>query len=75
MNRIGKLPVDPAEKPEKIHARSVAYSSVTLGITTNIDLWRVVGFEMQPVVFCNETAVCGWEYANHLGMGLFIKNH
>ena len=45
----GALPVEPAEEPEVIHARSVALSSETLGITAKIDLVEGSGIEVQPV--------------------------
>ncbi len=45
----GKLPVEPADQPEEIHARSVALSSEALGITTKIDLVEGSGIDVQPV--------------------------
>ncbi len=45
----GKLPVETTEEPETIHARSVALSSETLGITAKIDLVEGTGQIVQPV--------------------------
>jgi CRISP-associated protein Cas1 len=45
----GKLPVEATEEAETIHARSVALSSESLGITAKIDLVEGIGVEVQPV--------------------------
>jgi len=45
----GKLPVDPNEGQEKIHARSVYLSSEELGLTAKVDLVEGDAESVQPV--------------------------
>ena len=77
----GKLPVDPAEEPEKIHARSVYLSSEKLGLTAKVDLVEGDAEGVQPVDYKKskrphvEAGAYAPERVQVCAQGLLLREH
>ena len=77
----GSLPAEPESTPETIHARSVALSSETLGITAKIDLVEGDEAGVQPVDYKKgkrphvPTGAWAPERVQVCAQGLLLREH